>query len=518
VASIDRGVTELQQDGLKDIFDQQAVAERMEMAQLAGEVGFQAAGDIAGRMGWEEGSKERTALHGVVGAAMAALGGGSALEGLTGAVANQLAFNAMRGYLTDTLGMQEGSEGFNLLLQLGSAAVGAAVGGETGASTALSATNNNWLKHWEFEALKEAEGACGQGNQAACRKAEELRALDQSRDRDYAAYATSILENMRAEGVTPTEEEFSRRMDGYWSANQVDRRDVVYPEGGHIPSYPTRGEELYGFLGRLAENLPDWYPGKAPTELSTTLMQGLLEQGGEAVAGWADLFTPAEAVNWFTGESVTGVDAWQARFGSGAELVAGWLTGGGNNVVRAGVEGLGSTADNVLDDAAQATLRNAQGIYGADGKPLMDFSFLSASQKMVVGDILGESKILNLVPDGKFIGRSQGVGQPGIDNILQVNRPDVDYVIVEYKFETSRLGSTLDGIQGSDTWTLGADRIRNSVGDPDLALHVANAVRSGRVERWVVNTDRYGNVAVGLLDKNGKFIKQPRSALFGGGG
>lgn len=203
-------------------------------------------------------------------------------------------------------------------------------------------------------------------------------------------------------------------------------------------------------------------------------------------------------------------------------MVAGWLTGSGNAVVRSGVEGLGSTADNVLDDAAQAAFRDSQGIYGADGKLLMNFSFLSDSQKMMVGDILGESKILNLVPDGKFIGRSQGVGQPGIDNILQVNRPDVDYVIVEYKFETSRLKPTLDGMQGSDSWSTGAvtgtNRIMNAVGDENVAESIARSINSGRVERWVVNTDRYGNVAIGLLDKNGKFIPRPRSRLFGGGG
>ena len=288
---------------------------------------------------------ERAALHGVVGAAMAALGGGNALDGLTGAVANQLAFNAIHDYLTETLELEKGSPAFNLLLQLGSAAVGAAVSGGTGAATALSATQNNWLKHWEFEALKEADSACGQGNQAACQRAEELRILDQTRDREYAAYATTILETLKAEGINPTEEEFSRRMDSYWSANGVNRRDVVYPEGGFIPTYPTRGQELYGFLGRLAENLPEWYPGKAPAEFGTTLMQGLLEQGGEAVAGWRDLFSPGQGLNWFTGDAVTGVDAWEAQMGSGMELVAGWLSG--SNILQTGVRGARSVGDNI---------------------------------------------------------------------------------------------------------------------------------------------------------------------------
>lgn len=175
-------------------------------------------------------------------------------------------------------------------------------------------------------------------------------------------------------------------------------------------------------------------------------------------------------------------------------------------------------ADGVLDDAAQAAFRDAQGMFSADGKALLDFSQLTSSQKMVVGDILGERKVLNLVPDGQFIGRSQGVGETGIDNILQVNRPDVDYVIVEYKFGSSTLGKTLDGIQGSDSWLLGSDRILNAAsGNERLAQSLQDAVESGRIERWVVNTDRYGNVAVGLLDKNGKFIPQPKSKLLGEG-
>ncbi|MBB6066489.1 hypothetical protein HNR76_003070, partial [Pseudoxanthomonas broegbernensis] len=43
---IARGVTELQQEGLKEIFDAQKVAERMEMGQVAGEVAFTAARDL----------------------------------------------------------------------------------------------------------------------------------------------------------------------------------------------------------------------------------------------------------------------------------------------------------------------------------------------------------------------------------------------------------------------------------------------------------------------------------------
>jgi len=183
-------VTELQQDGLKEIFDQQKVAERMEMGQVAGQVGMRAAGDLAGRMGWEEGSKERAMLHGAVGAAMAALGGGSALEGLTGAAANQMAHKVIYDYLSNELELDPKSGLFASLMQAGSLAVGAAVSGEGGAAVALSATQNNWLRHREAEELKSAEKACSPENTAACQRADELRTLDKARDYDYALYAT----------------------------------------------------------------------------------------------------------------------------------------------------------------------------------------------------------------------------------------------------------------------------------------------------------------------------------------
>lgn len=146
LASIDRSVTMLQQEGLKEIFDEQAVNERMEMGQVAGEVGMRAAGDLAQQMGWEEGSKEKVILHGVVGAAIAALGGGNALQGLAGAAASELATVAMQGYLRENDIDPNSSEG-RTLMELGSLAVGAAVGGGNGAATALAGEQFNRQLH-----------------------------------------------------------------------------------------------------------------------------------------------------------------------------------------------------------------------------------------------------------------------------------------------------------------------------------------------------------------------------------
>jgi len=146
-AGIARGVTELQQDGLKEIFDARKVAEQLQIQQVAGELGFQAAGTLAEKMGWAEGSKEKVALHAAVGAAVAALGGGNVLGGAAGAALNQQLVPVLRKAIEDA-GVKESDNPatFNALMQAASLAVGS-VAGASGASTALAADVNNRQLH-----------------------------------------------------------------------------------------------------------------------------------------------------------------------------------------------------------------------------------------------------------------------------------------------------------------------------------------------------------------------------------
>lgn len=73
------------------------------------------------------------------------------------------------------------------------------------------ATQNNWLKHYEAEQLKEAEKACSPANKQACALAEELRGLNASRDAEYAAYATKVRAEAKEKGITLSLEEFDRQ-------------------------------------------------------------------------------------------------------------------------------------------------------------------------------------------------------------------------------------------------------------------------------------------------------------------
>ncbi len=228
------------------------------------------------------------------------------------------------------------------------------------------------------------------------------------------------------------------------------------------------------------------------------------------------------------GSVTAGVEAGRLAFdivgaGTGAlgasRLLATASKAGGQAIMGA----LGQTSTQAANGLAKFDrLVASGGLFAADGKPLMDFSKLSSAQKAVIGDTLGSSKIEALIPGAEKIGRSPSVGQTGVDDLFKVNKPGVDYVVVEYKYGTSTLKNTADGLQMSDTWLTGAytnyNRILESVGNPKTALEVRDALRNNRVEKWLVHTDPYGNVTVGVLDKAGKLIPNPEaiSKILGG--
>ena len=85
---------------LKEIFDKTKVEERKRLLEELGIVGNRAIHEIASHNGWKDGSTEKIALHGMLGAITGAKSGGSALSGLIAGGANEYAI----GYLKKTKG------------------------------------------------------------------------------------------------------------------------------------------------------------------------------------------------------------------------------------------------------------------------------------------------------------------------------------------------------------------------------------------------------------------------------
>ena len=85
---------------LKEIFDKTKVEERKQLLEELGIVGNRAIHEIASHNGWKDGSTEKIALHGMLGAITSAKSGGSALSGLIAGGANEYAIE----YLKQTKG------------------------------------------------------------------------------------------------------------------------------------------------------------------------------------------------------------------------------------------------------------------------------------------------------------------------------------------------------------------------------------------------------------------------------
>ncbi|KJV36620.1 hemagglutinin repeat-containing protein [Luteibacter yeojuensis] len=156
---LDRKPT-LEDEGFKNIFDAEKVAKNQELGQVAGQVGFRAAGDIGEKLKFEEGSAEKIALHAAIAVGVASMAGGNAGDAAKGVAATQLAINAMADAI-ESAGYKRGTSEFDALLKLGSIAIGAGVGGDGGASAALNATTYNYLKHEQRAQRDEEIKACG---------------------------------------------------------------------------------------------------------------------------------------------------------------------------------------------------------------------------------------------------------------------------------------------------------------------------------------------------------------------
>ncbi|WP_110953930.1 hemagglutinin repeat-containing protein [Anaerosinus massiliensis] len=141
--------TEQALNALGKIFDKKKIEEQQELAGLFGELAFKAIGDL----GLKEGSPEKIALDSFAGGIMAKLGGGDFASGAAGAGINQLVMNELKNIKDPAV------------MQWASALVGSIaakiVGGDsnTGASTAVSETKNNWLGHEQYDFAEELAAA-----------------------------------------------------------------------------------------------------------------------------------------------------------------------------------------------------------------------------------------------------------------------------------------------------------------------------------------------------------------------
>ncbi|MEC3889690.1 hemagglutinin repeat-containing protein [Xanthomonas campestris] len=282
--------------------------------------------------------------HAVLGAVLAQVSGGSVAGGALAGAGGELAAQ----YLTKTLYGDDpraidpvtGKFNPNLLpeqdkqmLVALSQAVGAIAGGlagggladaAIGANIAKNAVENNWLTESENDYLKLARSLCENGSKNGCDAEEKLTSLDKIRDEEKRLYSEKVTSELKAAGKL-TQGNYDKAMEPYWKDQGffIKERDVVYSGDVSSRTFPTYGEQIYNGMGDMAGNLKYAQPG---TALSLVLGRGLLAGLGQSVAGWKDVWSAETAINYFTGESVIGLDALDARVLSLADLLTFGMT------------------------------------------------------------------------------------------------------------------------------------------------------------------------------------------------
>lgn len=161
-------------------YDVDRLKAKQESASVLSELLNTGVGGIAGKLGFAEGSPEKIALHAAVGAIVSSLAGSNAGTGALAGGVSEIANAVLQNILKDNPDLTP--EQKSVVTQWVAAAVGAAVGGEQGAATALDNVNFNYLDHAEILALKEATDRCNAGDAQACQTAYNLNETDKVRD------------------------------------------------------------------------------------------------------------------------------------------------------------------------------------------------------------------------------------------------------------------------------------------------------------------------------------------------
>ncbi|WP_252729896.1 hypothetical protein [Zobellia uliginosa] len=92
----------------------------------------------------------------------------------------------------------------------------------------------------------------------------------------------------------------------------------------------------------------------------------------------------------------------------------------------------------------------------------------------------------------------------GIDGVYENANPPPQYIIAEAKYNTSKLGNTLDGPQMSDDWINGSDRLTDAVGEEAAnQIRLAKMLDPESVQSVLVHIDPAGNVTTSAVDALG---------------
>ena len=194
--------TENSLNKLKEIFDKTKVEERKQLLEELGIVGNRAIHEIASHNGWKDGSAEKVALHGMLGAITSAKSGGSALSGLIAGGANEYAIE----YLKQTKGKEWIAKHPDTVQNI-SAAFGGILSKMTGGSGHTGAYISQMGTKWNEYLLTQLERS---NKDLLIQKELERKTYDKKED-----YSQEEINNAIAQGIVKEKDYFMSLANAY---------------------------------------------------------------------------------------------------------------------------------------------------------------------------------------------------------------------------------------------------------------------------------------------------------------
>ena len=233
---------------LKEIFDKTKVEERKQLLEELGIVGNRAIHEIASHNGWKDGSTEKVALHGMLGAITSAKSGGSALSGLIAGGANEYAIE----YLKQTKGKDWINKHPDTVQNI-SAAFGGILSKMTGGSGHTGAYISQMGTKWnELEEIREVDNlneAQDIMNENVNEEKEASRTSESDFMQEYPDLSNEIFKNHR--GIADSAGQFIGGSMGAEVAADL-LRHALYGNGSPVSADSQLGQKISSDLNNSA--------------------------------------------------------------------------------------------------------------------------------------------------------------------------------------------------------------------------------------------------------------------------
>ena len=233
---------------LKEIFDKTKVEERKRLLEELGIVGNRAIHEIASHNGWKDGSAEKVALHGMLGAITSAKSGGSVLSGLIAGGANEYAIE----YLKQTKGKDWINKHPDTVQNI-SAAFGGILSKMTGGSGHTGAYISQMGTKWnELEEIREVDNlneAQDIMNENVNEEKEASRTSESDFMQEYPDLSNEIFKNHR--GIADSAGQFIGGSMGAEVAADL-LRHALYGNGSPVSADSQLGQKISSDLNNSA--------------------------------------------------------------------------------------------------------------------------------------------------------------------------------------------------------------------------------------------------------------------------